>query len=539
MQKSPRWCIIVIITKQKYKTTHVKDCTPMRRKNQLVLPINLGEIIEPNESVRMLDEICAELDYRALHRTYLRKVPKGAASPEDMFRILVYGYMTGNYSSRKIEEACRSNINFMWLLDGAEVPDHNKISRFRTGKLKNVIEDLFAQLTNKLRELGEIECKNLFIDGTKIEANANRYSFVWRNTVSKNAEKLEIKTEKLLKDLVCRYEGNFVDIYEIREHLEKQKVKFKVEFVYGKGKRKTQLQRDWEAVEECIQKAEQYAEYLATFGNRNSFSKTDKDATFMHMKEDHMRNGQLKPGYNMQIGVDSEYIVNAKLFSERTDQLTLIPFLEDTKEKIGIRYKEVVADAGYESEENYVYLNKQKQESYIKPTNYEIGKKKIKNKYATQSFIYNTEADNYVCPENQVLTPQYVTHSKSKSGYVSEKTIYGSEVCGSCPNKHLCTQSPKGRKIQRAKVFADFRNESLKNITTPKGIELRMNRSIQVEGAFGVLKQDYNFRRFLTRGNKNVTVEMLLLCFAYNINKLHNKTIKKRRKTHLFEKMIA
>ena len=259
----------------------------------------------------------------------------------------------------------------------------------------------------------------------------------------------------------------------------------------------------------------------------------------MHMKEDHMRNGQLKPGYNMQIGVDSEYIVNAKLFSERTDQLTLIPFLEDTKAKTGIRYKDVVADAGYESEENYVYLNEQKQESYIKPTNYEISKKKIKNKYATQNFKYNTEADNYVCPENQILTPQYVTHSKSKSGYVSEKTIYGSEVCESCPNRHVCTQSSKGRRIQRAKVFANFRNESLKNITTPKGIELRMNRSIQVEGAFGVLKQDYNFRRFLTRGSKNVTVETLLLCFAYNINKLHNKTIKKRRKTHLFEKMIA
>lgn len=373
----------------------------------------------------------------------------------------------------------------------------------------------------------------------KIEANANRYSFVWRKTVSKNAEKLEEKINTLLEDLIGRYKHSFANIYEVREYLEKQKEKFNVSFVYGKGKRKTQFQRDIEAIEECIQKTEQYAEYSSIFRGRNSFSKTDNDATFMHMKEDHMRNGQLKPSYNMQIGVDSEYIVNAKLFSERTDQLTLIPFLEDTKEKTGIKYKEIVADAGYESEENYVYLDKQKQESYIKPTNYETSKKKNKNKYATQNFIYNADEDNYVCPERQILNPIQTKHSKSKSGYVSEKTIYGCENCHNCPNRHLCTTSPTGRKVQRAKVFANFRNESLRNISTPKGIELRMNRSIQVEGAFGVLKQDYGFRRFLTRGNKSVTVEMLLLCFAYNINKLHNKTIKKRRKSHLFEKMIA
>ena len=253
------------------------------------------------------------------------------------------------------------------------------------------------------------------------------------------------------------------------------------------------------------------------------------------MKEDHMKNGQLKAGYNVQIGVDSEYIVNMGIFSERSDQLTLIPFLEDTKSKVG-KYKEIVADAGYESEENYVYLNKQQQDSYIKPSNYEASKKKIKNKYATQNFIYNTDEDTYLCPENQILKPVEIKKSKSKSGYVSEKTIYSCKECENCPYRTLCTQSQTGRRIQRATIFTKFRNESLKNITTEKGILLRMNRSIQVEGAFGVLKQDYGFRRFLTRGNENVKIEMLLLCFAFNINKLHKKTIKKRRNTHLFEK---
>ena len=161
----------------------IKDCTLKMRRNQLFLPLNLEKIIEPNESVRTLDEICEQLDYTELNKAYLRKGRVEAATPEAMFKILVYGYMTGNYSTRKIEEACRNNINFMWLLDGAKAPDHNTIARFRTGRLQNIIEDLFAQLVKKLSSLGEIELKNLFVDGTKIEANANRYSFVWKKTV--------------------------------------------------------------------------------------------------------------------------------------------------------------------------------------------------------------------------------------------------------------------------------------------------------------------------------------------------------------------
>ena len=387
------------------------------------------------------------------------------------------------------------------------------------------MDDLFSQFLKKLRDMGEIECKNLFV--------------VWRKTVEKNSAKLEIKIEKLLSDLNERYARDFSDIYEAFDFLLKQKEKYNVEFVSGKGKRKTQLQRDFEAVKESKEKLEKYTEYNSLFKGRNSFSKTYTDATFMHMKEYHMRNGQLKPGYNVQIGVDSEYIVNVGLFSERSDQLTLIPFLEDTEKKTGIRYKEIVADAGYESEENYVYLNEHNQESYIKPSNYEASKKRKKKPYCTESFIYNAETDTFTCPENQVLNPLYVKNSKTKSGYISEKTVYGATACENCPNKHLCTKSEKGRTLQRAKVFADFRNKSFENITTPKGIELRMNRSIQVEGAFGVLKQDYGFRRFLTRGKENVEVEMLLLCFAYNVNKLHNKTAKNRRRTHLFEKLTA
>ena len=193
------------------------------RRNQLFLPLNLEKIIEPNESVRTLDEICEQLDYTKLNKAYLRKGRVEAATPEAMFKILVYGYMTGNYSTRKIEEACRNNINFMWLLDGAKAPDHNTIARFRTGRLQNIIEDLFAQLVKKLSSLGEIELKNLFVDGTKIEANANRYSFVWKKTVEKNGAKLEEKIKRLLEELEEKYKHNFSNIYESKKYLLTQK----------------------------------------------------------------------------------------------------------------------------------------------------------------------------------------------------------------------------------------------------------------------------------------------------------------------------
>ena len=442
----------------------------MSRRNQPVIPLNLEKIVEVSASVRTLDEICESLDYAKLYNAYRRKPAKNKADPVSLFKVLVYGYMTGCYSARSIEEACKTNINFMWLLNEAEAPSRSTIDRFRRGRIKEALDDLFSQFLKKLRDMGEIECKNLFVDGTKIEANANRYSFVWRKTVEKNSAELEIKIEKLISDLNERYARDFSDIYEAFDFLLKQKEKYNVEFVSGKGKRKTQLQRDFEAVKESKEKLEKYTEYNSLFKNRNSFSKTDTDATFMHMKEDHMRNGQLKAGYNVQIGVDSEYIVNVGLFSERSDQLTLIPFLEDTEKKTGIRYKEIVADAGYESEENYVYLNEHNQDSYIKPSNYETSKKRKEKPYSTDSFNYNAETDTYTCPENQELKPLYIRNSKTKSGYISEKTIYGTCACDNCPNKKICTKSEKGRTLQRAKVFADFRNKSFENITTPKGI---------------------------------------------------------------------
>jgi len=279
-----------------------------------------------------------------------------------------------------------------------------------------------------------------------------------------------------------------------------------------------------------MEKQTKYDRYNSLFAGRNSFSKTDTDATFMHMKEDHMRNSQLKPGYNVQIGVEGEYIVGIDISSERSDQMTLIPFLEKLNKNLPVKYHHIIADAGYEGEENYVYLHKQEQKPFIKPQSYEAMKKRSFSKIIgkRENMSYDAEKDEYLCSNHKKLLVVGKTIRTSKSGYKSAVTLYECESCEGCIFKNQCTKAVGNKRLSTSKLFLEKRAESLINITTPEGILLRINRSIQVEGAFGILKEDHGFRRFVMRGKKNVETEFMLLSFGFNINKLHNKIQQER-----------
>lgn len=160
--------------------------------------------------------------------------------------------MNDIYSSRKIEQACKRDINFLWLLQGRQAPDHNTIARFRTERLINIIDDLFNQLVNKLKDWGEIQFKNVFIDGTKIEANANKYTFVWKKSTDKFQAKLHEKIKKLIQEINTDFNTDYVIsepkaeveyLQEILAFLKETKERENIEFVNGKGKRKTIIQR--------------------------------------------------------------------------------------------------------------------------------------------------------------------------------------------------------------------------------------------------------------------------------------------------------
>lgn len=504
------------------------------------ISIDIESLVPENDSVRLLSQILEGLDYSVLDEAYSTRGRKPAVPPKVLFKILVYAYMNCTRSSRKIERACKRDINFMWLLQGRKAPDHNTIARFRTGRVASAINDLFSQVVKKLAEQDSIEFKNVFIDGTKIEANANKYTFVWKKTTSKNQDKLYMKSLKIVEEINAKFEVDFAldfdkvevqKMTEILNFLNNKKIKENIEFVYGKGKRKSPTQKYIEVVEDIIEKQARYDEFNKTFGERNSFSKTDKDATFMRMKDDHMRNGQLKPGYNVQIAVESEYIIGIDISSERSDQKTLIPFLKKLEKNLQQKFSNVVTDSGYESEENYVFIEKNNQTSFIKPQNYEtIRKSKFKKDISKrENMKYDAEIDEYTCHNSRKLRPIGHKIRTSQSGYKSHVTIYQCEDCSGCEYKTRCTKAVGNRKIEVSKIFTQKRNQSLTNIITPEGIILRVNRSIQVEGAFGILKETYGFRRFYTRGIGNVEIEFMLLSLGYNINKLHNRIQSDRR----------
>jgi len=500
--------------------------------NQITLPFDIGIIIPHNDPVRTLHYITNLLDYTCLQNLYYKNGELKTYKPKLLFQLILLGYMNHIFSSRKIENACRKDITFMWLLQGQKAPDHNTINRFRQ-EVGYVIDSLFSQFIEYLITVNEIKTDHVFIDGTKLESFANKYTFVWKKSTSKYDNKMMEKIELSIAQINKEYEMNFnyteenqaALLDDILTTLLSLKEAKGVVFVYGKGKRKAPLQRDIELFEGYLERRIKYDHYYETLGKRNSFSKTDPDATFMHMKEDHMRNSQLKPAYNIQAAASGGYCVGVDLSTERSDQLTLIPFLSYLESSLGLEFKDIVADAGYESEENYKYLEMNNQTSYIKPTNYERSKNSNYKKKINlrENMDYDKAKDIYTCKNNRILSVTRETTRTSKSGYTADIKVYTCESCEGCEIKSKCTKSKSERQVHVSEEFIRLRNESTDNITTELGKKLRMNRSIQIEGLFGVIKEDYGFRRFLTKGREHVTAEIKLLMFAFNMNKFNRK----------------
>ena len=277
-----------------------KNYTEFNGYYQLVLPLNIEVLIPDDDSVRLLSQILEGFNYTKLYKAYSSTGRKPAVDPKIMFKVLTYAYSNNIYSSRNIETACRRDINFMWLLQGEKKPDHSTIARFRKDYLPAAIEDLFYQMVQYLNSIEEVKFENLFVDGTKIEANANRYTFVWRKVVNKNEAKMFEKIKSCVQEVNQSYFTNFAiskeklipDIDSVLSYLKEKQQENKIEFVQGIGKRKTKLQRFVEKLQEFKERQEKYDTHNKLLEGRNSYSKTDPDATFMHMKDDHMRNAQ-------------------------------------------------------------------------------------------------------------------------------------------------------------------------------------------------------------------------------------------------------
>ncbi|WP_248405891.1 IS1182 family transposase [Butyrivibrio fibrisolvens] len=528
------------------------DYTVSSLYHQIKLPLDIEISIPSDDPVRLVSAFVEEMNLSDLYETYDR-IRKSQASPRQMLKIVIYAAMNRIYSSRDIESSCKRDINFMYLLEGAPAPDHSTLARFISLHLSQCSKSVMSQVGTILLDLGEISGENIFIDGTKIESVANKYTFVWKKAVTKNMAKLAEKICMFCAE--CEELYDFKVVYKdqislrtlkrLRKKLYKIKKDEAIEFVHGIGKRKTMLQRSIEKLEEYTEKLKEYTNKLYKCGRRNSYSKTDNDATFMRMKEDAMLNGQLKPAYNLQHGVDAEYVTWLGIYPNPTDTLTLIPFLKDMEEHLPFKYKNIVADAGYESEENYVFIENNDQTGYIKPQNYELSKtRKFKKDISKrENMDYDSETDSYTCKNGKKLLAVSKRKQKTATSYQREVTIYECESCHECPFKKDCIKGnncktpfeDRKKVLSVSRKMEEKRAECLERITSDYGTQLRMNRSIQAEGSFANVKEDMNFRRYLYKGSENVLAQSTLLAIAFDINKLHHKIMSERTGTHLFE----
>lgn len=524
------------------------DYTAMTNGFQLVMPLDCEVNIEKNAPVRLLNAVMERMDYSKLYAAYSR-LGRIEYSPKILLKIMVYGYMRKQISSRALEACCRENLHFIYLLEGQRAPDHNTINRFR----KNILtqeagQDILCQLVVLLHERGLLSLEAAFIDGTKIEANANKYSFVWKKATAKKTEKLLKKIHDelpaKLKEVGIRFHvPEKIAVRQLKKLWKRIHARIKtdgIELVSGRGKRKTRLQRLSEWVDQCLAKLKQYTNDIHICGNRNSYSKTDHDATFMHMKEDYMRNGQLKPGYNVNVATCSDFIIGSYISSDRNDVHTLIPFMEQLqKNYAGRNIGSVVVDSGYESEENYCWFEAHPEtELYVKPSNHEAAKHR---KYRTdisrrENMAYNAQTDIYTCANGKLLQKTQEKKTHTASGLEITTSVYECGECDGCPLKEKCIRACGSKKpleerhkvIYVSKRFAEQRQAMEAKISSPKGCLLRVNRSIQAEGNFAYVKQDLDFRRFLLRGSTKVAAEWLLFSLALNILHLHHK-IQNRR----------
>ncbi|SUP43766.1 Transposase DDE domain [Veillonella criceti] len=513
---------------------------------QVVLSLDYGVRIGPNEPVRLLDAVLEELDYTKLQHLYSSKGRKSLVPPSILFKIYVYAMTEGIVSVRKIAEQCTKNVHYMWLLQGYPTPSHMVFHRFFKRLTIEVLQDLFTQLIETLSQVDSIDFSEVFIDGTKWEAYANKYSFVWKKAILKHAaklpEKLNILQDKVATELQCDKVTSLTND-ELLVYLEKEIIRQQIQFVHGSGKRKHTLQR---LFEECVairNKRMEYDEALQILGSRNSYSKTDADATFMRLKEDHMLNGQLKPAYNVQLAVHSEYIVGVGVFPNPTDTKTLIPFMKQLESQYKQKFQYIVADAGYDSNENLSWLLAHDYKTCIKPSNYERSKTKRYREDIgrAENMAYDEVSDSFTCAKGRKLHFQRIRKSKSKTGFVYESRVYCCETCNYCGLRNQCQKAYYGVQPKRNKtlyISTDYQAMLAKNnevFNSPLGTRLRVNRSIQVEGVFGVLKEDMMYKRFRHRGKDNVEKDLLLMAFGFNLMKLHNRIQKGRLGQRLFE----
>jgi transposase len=496
------------------------------------MPPDLEEMIPADHLVRVVNEAIEQIDLSMLMARY-----KGGGTssyhPKMMLKVLVYAYTQRIYSSRQIAKALRENVYFMWI-SGQNRPDFRTVNRFRGEVMKGIIQEVFAAVLELLIEAGYVKLEEYFVDGTTMEANARRYSYVWAKNTKRYKEQLGKKVEQLLEEVerVNDEEDEQYgdkDLAEMGEdaQIDAEKIKKKIAELNARLKAKPEDKQIKKAVrkleQEYLPRQEKYEEQERLLAGRNSYSKTDPEATFMRMKEDrNLAEPRPKPGYNVQTGTENQFVVGFSVHQRPGDTSCFKPHMNGLKQHLPRLPKKVVGDAGYGSEENYMYLQQEKIENYLKYNTFhkEQTPKYQQDRFRAEHFPYDPEKNQFCCPADQALiyldTKKYTTDN----GYTGQYDLYEGADCSQCALKPDCTRAKGNRQIQVNWNLRRLRTQARNNLLSEEGQDLRSRRGTEVESVFGNIKHNMGFRRFMLRGLEKVTTEWGLLCLAHNMKKL-------------------
>jgi transposase len=490
----------------------------------MLFPCRLDDQISSESPVRLINQVVDQLDITPVMETY---EGGGTTSyhPRMMLKVLFYGYMNNIYSCRKIEKALQENIHYMWL-SAQQYPDFRTINNFRSQHLKDAINNLFTQVVLLLVEMGYISLKEVYIDGTKIEAKANRYTFVWRKSVEKNKAKLEAKIKDILSQVEEGIYSDHQETDEVPVPINSEELKERITAINRENRSKEEQKQLKDLEEKHLPKLQEYEDHLKTMGSRNSYSKTDPSATFMRMKEDHMGNGQLKPAYNVQIGTENQFITNFKFYPNPTDTRTFKSFLLWGKSRYERLPEKAIADAGYGSEENYEFMEQNQIEGFVKYSYFHKEQKRNfkNNPFIQENLYYNPKQDYFVCPMGQHMTPRRTYTKTNDHGYQSQVTLYQAQNCTDCPLRGMCYQAKEDkRSIEINHRLRQYKQKARELLTSEEGLKHRSRRPIEPEAVFGQIKFDKSYNRFRHTGKDKVEMDFAILSIAFNLHKLARK----------------
>ena len=519
----------------------------------LLFPQRIDRDIPKDDPVRILKSVIESLDLSGFKKLYHER-GRSPYHPKMMLMVILYSYMNNVYSCRKIEKLLYRDIYYIWL-SGYQKPDFATINRFRN-RVKNEIGHIFTLLVLILAEKGFVTLEVEYLDGTKIESKANKYTFVWRKSVERNREKLLEKIRVLLQQIneqMAQDKAADVDTLELTPQtlceISKEfkealgsapEAKTKEEKAAQRGKNKM-----FKELERHGEKLAEYNSRLEQMEGRNSISKTDPSATFMRMKEDAMCNGQTKPGYNLQISSENQFITDFALFPNPTDTLTFIPFLGSFPGRYGRFPKRVVADSGYGSEENYRFMDEAGIEGFVKYNRFHLEHRpRYKpDTFHPDSLYYNEEGDYYICPMGQRMSRTGTVQTRTEGGYISQSACYRAIRCKGCPLRCLCYKAKANQRTIRVNHRLNaYKRKACELLTSEEGIKERGRRCIEPEAVFGQMKSNMAYRRFRHMGKDKVVMDFTFFAIAFNIKKLCSmmrKVDKKGRKTSSYGKFVV